>query len=212
MILFVLLRKTFKWLTTKDLFRIRCQIDNRGKLRLQKYVDGQKNKLVVGERSVLKDVRILISGNSNTIIIGDDCYLGNNCSIRAEGNNINVSIGNKCTFTHDTELCAQEDGSEIRIGDDCMFSHHINIRTSDSHLIYDIKSGNRINFPKSVFVGNHVWVAPNVIIMKGVNIGDGSIIGSNAIVTKNVQSCQLAAGIPAKVVKQDVSWSREKLF
>lgn len=47
---------------------------------------------------------------------------------------------------------------------------------------------------------------------KGCTIGDGAIIGSNAVVTKDVPRKSLAVGIPAKVVKENVSWKRDKLF
>ena len=70
----------------------------------------------------------------------------------------------------------------------------------------------RINPPKSVVVGSHVWIAPNSKIMKGADIGDGAIIGSNTIVTKPVPANTLVVGAPAKVVKENVMWTREKLF
>lgn len=161
---------------------------------------------------MLNHVTIRISGSNNTIRIGKGVYMGHGCSIWCEGNGIEVTIGERCTFTHDTQLCAQEDGSVIEIGADCMFSHHINVRTSDSHLIYNTETNERLNKAKNICIGNHVWIAPEAKIMKGVNIGDGAIIGSNSIVTKDVPECSLAVGMPAKVVKTDVSWSREKLF
>ena len=48
--------------------------------------------------------------------------------------------------------------------------------------------------------------------MKGCTIGRGAIIGSNTIVTKDIPPNSLAVGMPAKVVKSNVSWSRDKLF
>ena len=92
-----------------------------------------------------------------------------------------------------------------------MFSNTIVIRTSDSHPIYN-GEGNRINPAKSIQIGDHVWIAPNSKVMKGVTIGDGSIIGSDTMVTKDLPSNVLAVGHPAKVVKTDVHWSRERIF
>lgn len=195
-----------------DFFRTRCQIVSRGNLRISKDIEGKRNQLNIGVGSVLNGVDIRIRGYDNKIIIGDHCYFGKGCSIWAEGNNISITISDNCTFTHDDQICAQENETSIFVGEDCMFSHHINVRTSDSHFIYDVKTGNRLNYAASVKIGNHVWIAPMSIIMKGVVVGDGSIIGTNSIVTKDVPSNSLAVGMPAHVVKNNVSWSRQKLF
>ena len=96
-----------------------------------------------------------------------------------EGDNISITIGAKTTFTHTVHFCAQENDMFIVVGEDCMFSNSIVVRTSDSHPIYDIRTHTRINPPKPVVVGSHVWIAPNSKIMKGADIGDGAIIGSN---------------------------------
>lgn len=196
----------------KDIFHKKLKIVNRGAFRINKYIVGGGCSLYIGRDSVLDHVQIHIVGYNNTIIVGERCYIGRNCSLFLEGNNTAIIIGNECNFTHDTQLCVQEDDSKIEIGKDCMFSHHINVRTSDSHLIYDVQTGKRMNPPQKVTVGDHVWVAPEVKIMKGCSIGQGSIIGSCAIVTKDVPINSLVVGIPAKVVKSNISWKRDKLF
>lgn len=196
----------------KDIFRQKCKIICHGSMNVNKCIIGGGNEIFIGQGSMLNHVKVRIVGNGNSIKIGNNCYIGKGCSIWLEGNNVTVTIGDRCTFTHDTQLCAQEDNSQISIGADCMFSHHINVRTSDSHLIYDIQTGKRMNYAKNVSIGEHVWIAPEAKIMKGCTIGDGAIIGSNAVVTKDVPRKSLAVGIPAKVVKENVSWKRDKLF
>lgn len=138
--------------------------------------------------------------------------MGKDCSIWMEGNGIEINIGSNTTFTENVHLCAQEDDMRIDIGEDCMFSNSIIVRTSDSHPIYDSTTSQRINGALSVKIGNHVWIAPHSTIMKGVNIGDGAIIGSNTLVTRAVPPHCLCVGIPAKVVKTNINWTREKLF
>lgn len=93
-----------------------------------------------------------------------------------------------------------------------MFSNHIIVRTSDSHPIYDMATGNRINPAKDIYIGDHVWIAPDTKIMKGAVIGNGSIIGSNSMVSKEIPANSLAVGMPAKVVKQDIKWTREDII
>lgn len=52
-----------------------------------------------------------------------------------------------------------------------------------------------------ISIGNHVWIGMNVVVMRGVTIGDNTIIGANSVVTKNIPSNVIAAGNPIKVIK-----------
>ena len=89
-----------------------------------------------------------------------------------------------------------------------MLSSGISIRTSDSHPIFDMITNSRINQPRSVIIGNHVWISAEAKILKGVCIGDGAIIGLGSIVTHNIPSNCIASGIPAKVIKQNINWNK----
>ena len=55
-------------------------------------------------------------------------------------------------------------------------------------------------------IGNHVWIGMDAKILSGVTIGDGAIIAAGAVVTKDVPAYSLAAGCPAKVVRENVVW------
>lgn len=92
--------------------------------------------------------------------------------------------------------------NEIRIGDDVIISENVTIRDSDSHDILDGK--HKKSAP--INIGNHVWIGLNAIILKGVTIGDGAIIAAGAVVTRDVPSNSLVAGVPAKVIKKNVEW------
>lgn len=54
---------------------------------------------------------------------------------------------------------------------------------------------------KMVTIGNDVWIGQRVTIMPGVTIGDGCIIATNAVVTKDVPPYSVVGGVPAKVLK-----------
>ena len=166
----------------------------------------------MGEDSFLQKPLIRIVGSNNTIEFGDHCSMGRDCTFWLDGNNMRITIGSHTTFTRNCNFTCQEDGMSITVGEDCMFSNTIVVRTSDSHKMYNVETGERINPPKDVRIGNHVWIAPNSKVMKGASIGDGSIVGSNTMVTKPMPENSLIVGMPAKVVKQGVSWSRENIF
>ena len=111
-------------------------------------------------------------------------------------------------MNYNVHLCAQEDNVRIQIGDGCMLANNIIIRTSDSHPIYDIPTGKRINLSKSITLNDNVWIAAKVTILKGVTIGAGSVIGLSSVVTHDIPNNSLAVGIPARIVKNNISWNK----
>lgn len=102
----------------------------------------------------------------------------------------------------------QGDRTRIIIGDDCMFAHNITLRTCDQHAIIDMDSGDCINPAADVHLEPHVWVTQDALVLKGARIGFGSIIGARSVVNRAVPRYALAAGAPAKPLRQNVSWDR----
>lgn len=196
--------------------RLTCRISNTIENKalyssINKDIIGCNNYLRVGIKSRIYGLKIYVRGKNNKIIIGNNCVIGKKCSFWIEGDNNTIIVGDSCTFTHTVHLCAQEYGSSISLGEDCMLSNNIIIRTSDSHPIFN-SNHERINEAKTVLIAKHVWIAPQTTVMKGVTIGEGAILASNSVITKDVPEHCLAAGIPGKVVKENIYWSRERLF
>jgi acetyltransferase-like isoleucine patch superfamily enzyme len=98
------------------------------------------------------------------------------------------------------------DRTKITIGENCLFSNGISLRTSDHHSIIDLDTLQQLNFPADIIIGDHVWICPDVMVLKGVEIGAGSIIASRALVQKSVPPKELWGGVPARMIKQRVSW------
>ena len=95
-------------------------------------------------------------------------------------------------------ICAKK----IRIGKDVIIARDVIIRDTDGHKILDRTHEK----DKEVIIGDHVWIGTRAIIMKGVNIGNGSIVAAGAIVTKDVPPNCIVAGVPAKVIKNNIKW------
>lgn len=53
----------------------------------------------------------------------------------------------------------------------------------------------------AIVIGDNVWIGEKAAILAGVTIGEGAIIGANAVVTKNIPPYSIAAGIPARIIK-----------
>lgn len=167
------------------------------------------NALDIHPDSKIKGCRIVIKGSNNRLEIAQGCNLrgvlieinGENCLIRIERDTI---IGEDCY------LSSREKGTQLTIGSDCMFSRNVKIMTSDGHDI--LQGQQRINPAQSIHIGDHVWLADNVTVLKGVNIGEGSVVGINSTLTKSIAGQQIAVGSPAKVVASDVTWRDELTF
>lgn len=87
---------------------------------------------------------------------------------------------------------------EVRIGRYVRIAPYTIILDGDFHDIYDhYKEG--ANSP--VIIGDHVWIATRVIILKGVHIGEGSVVAAGSLVTRDVPPYSVVAGVPAKVIK-----------
>lgn len=169
--------------------------------------NGRDNKIKINSRlKGIGKLKIIISGNNNNVIIGEKCLLYRTNIIFIQGSNNTVEIGNHVTFDQDVSIVCCE-GTTVRVGDDCMFAKGVRIRTSDQHPIYDLSS-ERINQSRNVTIGEHVWIGATCLIMKGVEIGRGSIIGINSMVTKSIPENVIAVGSPCKVIKKEVRWER----
>lgn len=91
---------------------------------------------------------------------------------------------------------------EITIGCNVAISENVIIWDSDAHAFV----GKEDQMTKPVVIGDHVWIGTNVTILKGANIGNGAVIAAGSVVTGTIPENCVAAGIPAKVIKEDVEW------
>ena len=177
-------------------------------------INGNNNKLIflpnkIGGVTHFTRLNITIYGNNNSIIIGaysSGCGL----SISIENDNNQIILGYHFTVGPNTELAAIE-GTVIEFGDDCQLSANITLRTGDSHSIVDLQ-GKRINRSKSIRIGDHVWIGNTVLIFKGTQIGNNSIVAGGAVVGGKIfpPYC-IIGGNPAKIIKENINWDRKRL-
>lgn len=107
-----------------------------------------------------------------------------------------IEIGDYCLISPGCRISAAD---EIVIGDSVMMANGVYITDSDWHGIY-----NRVDRPKevhAVHIGNNVWLGDHATVLKGVKIGENSIIAARAVVARDVPANVVMAGNPAKIVK-----------
>jgi acetyltransferase-like isoleucine patch superfamily enzyme len=150
----------------------------------------------------------------NTHIVLHPSQYPRNIAINGYCNNNNkIVFGHDFSTTDKLQISLLRGPGNIIIGDDCMFASYDLIQMGDGHAIYSAKTNEIINNNKDIIIGNHVWVADNVTLLKGTKIGDNSVIGLKTIVTKQYdQNNVIIAGTPAKIVKTDVNWTRKSQY
>lgn len=165
----------------------------------------QTSKIINREKLVLnksrfkqnKEYSYLYMEDNSKLIIKDyfeinrsaDIYIGKNAVLELGSGYIMDKLSLQCLYN-------------IKIGHNVMISRDVVIRDSDSHQILN----GTHNPIQAITIGDHVWIGMRAIILKGVTIGDGAIIAAGSIVTKDVPARTLVAGIPAKVIKENVQW------
>ncbi len=119
-----------------------------------------------------------------------------------------MEIGDNFSVSHDIKFYIR---TALKIGDNNMWSYYNVVMDNDGHPIFD-EEGEIINSNKGIIVGNNVWLGCRCTILKGANIPDGSIIGTNSIVRKSLPGTQaIYGGTDLKLLKNNVTWKRELL-
>lgn len=72
-------------------------------------------------------------------------------------------------------------------------------------------TGERINPAADVILGDHVWVGLKVQVLKGVRVGEHSILAAGCVVIRDVPAHTIVAGVPAKPIRSGITWARARL-
>jgi len=172
------------------------------------FIQGGNNRVFLSKSSNIKKLRLNIIGNNSKIFVGEGSRLIGDVNIK--GNGRCLIVGNNTTFQNVSIIIKEK--CDVFVGHDCMFSSRIEIRTSDSHSIFDVETGRRLNKPGNVYIHDHVWLGKDVIVSKGVEISKNCVVGAKSFVNKSLlDSNCLYAGVPAKKIRSNINWTRELL-
>jgi len=110
-----------------------------------------------------------------------------------------LELGQRVYINSDSTIVC---GKHIKIGDNVAISWNVEICDYDFHRIIR-EDSTRV---AEIAIGHNVLIGRRSMIMKGVKIGDGSVIAAGSVVTRDVPAKCLAAGVPARVIKQNIQW------
>lgn len=153
----------------------------------------------------------ILLGSKNLAYFGTLRHLESRLELVMIGDRQLLYWGDGAT-TNGTSLNLVGHDRKIVVGDDCMFAVDTWIRNSDQHAIFDFPSAKKINKDVDIVLEPHVWVGHGAGLLKPERIGFGTIVGASSLVTSSLPPLAIAAGMPAKVRRREVSWDRSGEF
>jgi maltose O-acetyltransferase len=109
-----------------------------------------------------------------------------------------ITIGAGTFINYD---CVLLDVVSITIGDHCQLGTRVQLVTP-THPIDPIARRRGWEAGKPVAIGNNVWLGAGVVVDPGVTIGDDTVVGAGAVVTRDLPAGVVAAGVPARVIRE----------
>ena len=167
----------------------------------------------------------IVARHNSKVYIEQDCHIGSgekiigieNSEIRIGNNTVigdygeiisksgaEITIGCNSSLSRLNRLGAKD--RKISIGDDCLFSYDIAL--DQNHQIVEGKSGTYSDDKRDTVIGNHVWIGKGSFIMSGTVVGDGAIIGALSFVHNKYPGNSEIAGVPAKIIKENITWEK----
>ena len=109
-----------------------------------------------------------------------------------------ISIGARCFVNFN---CTMLDGAPITIGDECLLASGVQLITA-THPVDPVQRRKAIEQALPVTIGDGVWLAAGVLVCPGVTIGENTVVGAGAVVTRSLPPGVVAYGNPARVVRE----------
>ena len=142
--------------------------------------------------------------NTTVISVGSNATMSLNGTrigrgvILSVGSSAYLSIGSNSYITDGSRIASQD---SIIVGKNCAISWGVTILDDDGHGVGSPP------YSAPILIEDNVWIGCNAIILKGVTIGEGSVVASGSVVNKSCSPHSLLAGVPARVVREEVYWT-----
>lgn len=149
-----------------------------------------------GDRvNFMRDIRIRDARN---ISIGAGTVMGQGCRLYADGGESpSIELGQRVGL-NDGVMINADVGGRVVLGDHTIVGPNVVMRASNhNYRRRDLLVQEQGHTSGTIVLGRDVWVGANAVILAGVTIGDGAVIAAGAVVTKDVESYAVVAGVPA---------------
>lgn len=150
-------------------------------------------------------------GKNAEFIIGGFTWIGEGCAFRAhEGT---LRIGRKCTFGGKNTINCY---NHVEVGEEALWADNIYVVDFDHWFIDPMMSIRSQGIRKEhVVINRNVWIAEKATILRGVTVGEGSVVGAHSLVIRDVPDYAVVGGVPARILNYrrsplDVAWDEGK--
>ncbi|SDB69289.1 acyltransferase [Belnapia rosea] len=168
--------------------------------------NGYSRNTIVAQPGLELKGSISFESCDNIVVLGRGWY---SFSIRFLDNGGGIFFGENCSVGG-AAMTIEGVGRSLCFGDAALLAWDISIFTGDLHAIFDLDSSEILNSPADVVLEPHCWLGIGALVMKGSRIGAGSIVAARSVVTGAIPARSLAAGVPAKVVRSNVTYTRSR--
>ena len=157
------------------------------------------HKIFIGDNVVIDDNCLVdAKGESNKgITIGSGVFIGRNSILHCKNGDIivhdNVNIGFNCDIAS---------SNRIEIGEKVLVAAYAYIVGGGHGYASDVPVTEQKRVAVGIKIDSNAWIGAGVTVLDGVTVGEGTVVGAGAVVTGNLPANSLAAGTPAKVIRQ----------
>lgn len=153
---------------------------------------------------------LLVGGDGATIFVGAACELtaGNLYC----GGGSSIVLHGPAIATRQAVIDARNAGTVVA-GPDQLWAADVYVATDDMHRLEDLHTGDRLNpYGAHVRLGRHVWLCKDAVVAGHAEVGDGAVVAMRSVVRgQKVPAHTVVAGVPARVVRVDATWSHDDL-
>lgn len=174
------------------------------KIRIWKYKLLSNCKNISGKPNLFHPLllngkgKISFGKNVQIGVINSPNYYSHYSYLEARNSDSEIKIGNNVSINNAFSVVAF---SKIIIQDNVLIGINCSIIDNDGHSIEPEKRNDDKPKTSSVIIEKNAFLGDNVTILKGVTIGENSVIGNGSVVTKNIPANSIAAGNPARVIR-----------
>lgn len=194
----VLLKSSFYQLRSKEIWaHPNTTIDGLENIRINGVLNVGLEYIGFLDRSVRTTINV-----RGALVIDGDVSIGRGCRL-------DILPGATCTIHNLSAITCCSDFiimHSLEIGEHSQISWSCQFLDDDRHtMVYPektIPSGRA----SGIKIGNHVWIGSRAIVLKGVSIGDNSVVAAGAVVTRSFPSSVLIGGNPARIIREHVTW------
>lgn len=153
---------------------------------------------------------LLVGGDRATVFLdagvqltAGEIYCGGGSSVVLHG----PLVATRCAVVD------ARNGGTVVAGADQLWAANVYVATDDMHRLADRTTGERLNpFGAHVRLGRHVWLCRDAVVTGHADVADGAVVAMRSVVRgQKVPAHAVVAGVPARVVREDVAWSHDDL-